>query len=179
MMRSRCGCSKSINKQSDPRVHEHIAKTAIHPIAVIIRKRQRAIIHDPHEARQPALVGTLRLALGIRGGQEKHLGAFDQCPIFWGENRMNLNFIEAVRNAPGVKLILQPPRAFMIEARVGGCHSSAVELLRKPGARRRQSQALTWRPSMRVRAGVRYSCHVRRSEFGVRRRVLREKAREQ
>jgi hypothetical protein len=32
------------------------------------------------------------------------------------------------------------------ENRVG--HSSAVELLRKPGARRRQSQALTWRPSM-------------------------------
>ena len=31
---------------------------------------------------------------------------------------MDLNFIEAVRNTPGVKLILQPPGAAMIEARV-------------------------------------------------------------
>jgi hypothetical protein len=58
--------------------------------------------------------------LVIRGRQEKHPGAFDQRPIFWGEPRMNLNFIESVRNAPRVKLILEPPRAFVIEARVGG-----------------------------------------------------------
>jgi hypothetical protein len=31
-------------QQSDPRVHEHIAKAAIHPIAVIVRKRQPASI---------------------------------------------------------------------------------------------------------------------------------------
>ena len=43
-------------QQSDPRVHKDITKAAIHPIAVIVRKGQRAIINDPHEARQPALV---------------------------------------------------------------------------------------------------------------------------
>ena len=60
-------------------------------------------------------------------------GAFDQCPIFVGEHRMNLNFIKPVREAPGVKLILEPPRAFMIKTRVGRSlrfHRSVVLVLR-------------------------------------------------
>jgi hypothetical protein len=32
---------------------------------------------------------------------------------------MNLNFMESVRNAPRVKLILEPPRAAVIEACAG------------------------------------------------------------
>jgi hypothetical protein len=44
--------------------------------------------------------------LRIGCSQEEHFCPFDQCPIFGGENRMDLNFIEAVRKTPGVKLML-------------------------------------------------------------------------
>ena len=93
----------------DGRVLQHVAERQVHPVAVVVRERDRALVDHPHETGITALVRDGRLAVGVARGEEEHVARFDERPVRVAERVLDEHVLDAVGQPPGVEPVLQPP----------------------------------------------------------------------
>ena len=89
-----------------------IAHREIHAVAVVVRKYQRHLIEYAHESGIAAFVGAVRMTEGVRGRQEEHIHALDECAILVGQLLAKQALLDPVRQSFGVELALQAALAF-------------------------------------------------------------------
>ena len=76
-----------------------IAHREIHPVTVVIRKYQRPLIEYAHESRIASFVGAVRLPGGVRGGEEEHIHALDECAVLVGQLLAKQALLNPVRQS--------------------------------------------------------------------------------
>ena len=101
------------------RIFEGVAHGEIHAVAVVVREGQGLRIEHAHEAGIAALVGAVGAAVGVGGGEEEHVHAFDEGPVVRRDVFVEQALLDAVGEPFGIELALQLAVAFAIELRHG------------------------------------------------------------
>jgi len=95
----------------------------MHAVAVVVRDRQRAIVEHADESGQPALVGAVGLAAGVRRGDEEHRATLDERTVLVGEGHADGDLLQAVGDRPSLADVLQLPHPVVVRRIV--CHCSS------------------------------------------------------
>ena len=101
-------------QQADLGVHEDVAEAAEHPVAVVARERERAVVDDPDEAGHAALVRAVRPPVGVGGGEEEHGGALDDLAVAVRERVVHRDLFEPVGDPPAVEARLHLAGAVVV-----------------------------------------------------------------
>ena len=125
-------------EQPDVWVDERIPRGEEHPVAVVVRERNRVLVDDANEAGVAALVRALRPSLGVGRRDEDHVAALDEGPVV---------VVDPVSHEPLVDPVGEPARveAILVAA------TAVVEEGHRASSTRRMSQT-SWKPR-RLRIG--------------------------
>src|SRR6202011_4544185 len=79
----------------------------VHPVAVVIRERQRIAVHNANEARIATLVRTVRPSLGIDRCKKEHVSGGDELSVVLVDEVVYQTLLDSVGEAPRVESVLQ------------------------------------------------------------------------
>ena len=97
------------------RVDEQVAGRQVHAVAVVARKRERALVEHADEAGLAALVRALRPPLGVGGRDEDHVARLDERAVVLVDGLVHDALVDPVGEAARVEAILEPPVAVVVE----------------------------------------------------------------
>ncbi len=109
-------CGNEVDEQHpDVRVREQVSHRQVHPIAVVVRKRDRAFVEHSHETRIAALVRALGVSVRVGRGEEEHVHALDEGAILGVDHRARKKLlVQAVGEAARVEAVLQLARTVVV-----------------------------------------------------------------
>ena len=103
-------------EQAHVRVRCDVAEREEHPVPVVARERERGLVENAHEARLAALVGALRIAVGIGRGEEEHVARLDERAILLVDRRVDEPRFDPVGEPAGVVPVLEAAVAVVVDA---------------------------------------------------------------
>jgi len=109
-------------QQADLGVDEQVADRQEHAVAVVDRERDRALVQNTHEAGVAALVGAVRSAVLVGGGDEEHVHALDERAVAVADDVGHLDVLEPVGEPARVEAVLQRAASGVVE--LAHAHSS-------------------------------------------------------
>ena len=95
-----------MNSIADVGVRPDVAERQEHAVAVVYGKRERAVVDDADEAGVTALVGALRVAVGVAGREEEHVARLDERLGVVVDPFAHQQLVDPIRDAARVEPVL-------------------------------------------------------------------------
>jgi hypothetical protein len=92
-----------------------VSHRKVHAVAVVVGKRNRALVHHAHKARFPALVGAIGPSALIYRREKEHVQVLDEGLVLLGDMVLDDVTFQPVREPYGVELLLESAMGVVIE----------------------------------------------------------------